>query len=341
MDLQATFQEAFRVLHKTGIGIIDIGARDGLNPMFKEVAALIDAVGFEPDIEECKRLNKDTSKSAMYRSLVLFPFGLGNRDGQRTLHLCRSRGASSLYKPDRFFLDRFPGAERFDIESQLTIPVRSLDGIVGDPAIHLPKCIDFIKIDTQGSELDILQGGRKILCSQIVAVEVEVEFAGLYKSQPLFRDVDALLSECGFTLFKLRRVEWVRKGFEHQPQLSAGQLVFGDALYLRDPLNSRHQPWMPQSAHQAEALILLSTLYDLHDFALEMISVPRISEMLDGENVKRYILNRCRKLNRPWSRVRIFLDLLRLLKAVVSRTNRFGRYEQHWGRGDRNFYTRV
>lgn len=308
--------------------------------MFKLAAPLIEAVGFEPDIEECNRLNNDVSRGATYRSLKFLPFGLGGVDGERVLHLCRSRGTSSIYEPNRFFLDRFPEASRYDIERRLPIPVRSLDGIVDDPAIHLPKYIDFLKVDTQGSELDILQGARKTLCSQVVAVEVEVEFARLYQSQPLFRDVDAFLYECGFTLFKLRRFEWVRKTFEHLSQCSSGQLVFADALYLRDPVISELS-WEPKNSHQAEALVLMSTLYDLYDFALEIVSVPAISKVIDAKTIERYILHKSGKLNRLSRRVNSFVDILRLAKAAVRGMSLFKRYEGYWGRGDSNFYSRV
>lgn len=333
-------EEAFRCLHQTGLGIIDVGARDGLHTAFKEVASLVDAVGFEADFQEWERLSKTTDKT--YRSLTYLPFGLAGKDGHGTLHLCRSRGTSSMYKPNRSFLERFPDVDRFGIEASTEIPVRSLDGIVGDGAIRLPKFIDFMKIDTQGSELDVLMGARKTLCSQVVGVEVEVEFARLYESQPLFRDIDAFLSECGFTLFKLRRLEWVRETFHHQPHLTSGQLVFGDALYLRDPLNPE-QVWMPQNPHQTEALVLLSMLYDLHDFVLEIVSAPRVSEMLDVDAIRRYVLLRSSRLNRPWKRrARGLANLFRLLLVGgEGHMRRFNGYERGWARGDWNFYSML
>jgi len=51
-----------------------------------------------------------------------------------------------------------------------------------------------LKIDTQGSELDILESGLELLSSSLVGVYVEVEF------QPLFRDVDKLLAAHDFII---------------------------------------------------------------------------------------------------------------------------------------------
>lgn len=339
-DLEASLRAAFAVLADTGIGVIDVGSRGGLHPVFREVAPLVNAVGFEPDREECRRLNELRDLGVSYRSSIFLPFGLASEDGHRILHLCRSRGTSSLYRPNRAFLERFPDPERFDVEREVRVAVRALDNVLSDPAIPRPARIDFVKVDTQASELDVLRGAPQTLGDQVVALEVEVEFAELYESGCLFRDVDALLARHGFTLFKLRRHDWVRKTFTERPQLTSGQLVFGDALYLRDPLNHR-SAWAPRDRHQAEALVLIAILYDLHDFAWEVISAPAISEQLDPANIKRYIAQRSAGLAPRWSRVQTVRHLLGSVRTAAKAVRRFRRYDSHWARGDSHFYSRT
>ena len=338
--LERLIRDAFRDLDATGIGVVDVGSREGLQPVFDEIAPLVDAVGFEPDADECRRLNRDVGAAKRYRSLTFLPFGLGSEGMFRPLHLCRSRGTSSLSRPNRAFLDRFPEPERFDVEREVGVPVRAFDGMTADPTLRLPERIDFVKVDTQGSELDVLRGARKTLCEQVVAVEVEIEFAQLYESSVLFRDVDAYLAECGFTLFKLRRLEWVRRTLGVKTEASAGQVVFGDALYLRDPLNPR-TPWLPRDRHQAEALVLMAILYDLHDFAWEVVSSSAIEAMVDADAIRRYIAERCRRLGPQWSRVRTFRELASAVRAAARRVVRFRRYEPTWSRGDAAFYSRL
>jgi FkbM family methyltransferase len=334
--LQNRARAAFPALDRAGLGVVDVGARDGLHAVFAEVAGLVDGVGFEPDAEECRRLNA-AGAAARYRSLVFLPVGLGGTSGRRALHVCRSRGSSSLYRPERRFLDRFPDSARFAVESEPRVPVRPLDDVVDDPSLGMTKAIDFAKLDTQGSELEILQGARKTL-DRIVAVEVEVEFARMYEAQPVFRDVDAFLAERGFTLFKLRRQEWVRSTLGRTAHWSAGQLVFGDALYLRDPLGA--EGWVPEDARQAEALVLIAILYDLHDFALELVTRPPIAGLVDAGAVRAYVEARSRRLASPWGRGTLVLDVLRAVKAAVS-SHRYRRYDAHWARSDGNFYTRI
>lgn len=322
---------AFRALQKTGVGVLDVGARGGIRPIFRSVAPLLDVVGFEPDPSEAQRLLQEAKASLRFQSLTYLPVALGKTSGEHVLYLCRSRGASAFSKPNRAFLNRFPDAGRYDVMGTASVPVRSLDSLVSDPSVRLPRSIDFIKMDTQGSELEILQGASELLRTQVVAIEVEVLFARLYESQPVFRDVDAWLSERGFSLFKLRRQELVRNPYATRPHISAGQLAFGDALYLRDPLDPP-RPWIPQDARQLEALILLAMLYDLHDFALELILAPQFAKMLDVERLRRCVERRSRRLGSLRER-------LRVAKVRCFSGDGMTRYATRWARGDNNFYS--
>ena len=323
--------DAFRALGASPLGVADIGSRGGAHPIFREVAPLLEVVGFEPDAEECQRLQAEAGGSGGFRSLTYLPCALGETDRKQVLQVSRSRGASSFYAPNRALLDRFPDAGRFDVVATASVPVRSLDSLLADPEVPMPRHLDFIKVDTQGSELEILRGARRTLDTQVVGVEVEVEFARLYVEQPLFRDIDAFLEACGFTLFKLRRQEWVRRSFAHRPHLSAGQLVFGDALYLRDPL-APGASWRPQDGRQAETLILLALLYDLHDFALELLDAPHLVGGIDAERLRRCVVRRSRRLQS-------FVQRLRVAKALLSGGERFTRYAWRWSRGDDHFYS--
>lgn len=333
MSQRPAIREMFPSLWKEGLGVIDVGCRDGVHGVFKEVVSLVEVAGFEPDPKEAIRLQAAPRRPSPYKSLTYLPYALGGSDGQQPLHLCRSPGASSFYSPNRIFLERFPDPSRFDPIATVVVPVRSLDSLVADPSITLPTHVDFLKVDTQGSELEILQGAAQALERRVLAVEVEVEFARLYAGQPVFRDVDAFLSHRGFTLFKLRRQEWVRRSYAARPHLTAGQLVFGDALYVRDPL-SGEGTWAPQTARQAEALVLLAVLYDLYDFALELLASPGISTLVDADRIRNWVARRSGRLGS-------FIERLRMVRATLSAGERFRRYPSRYARGDGNFYSAI
>ena len=337
--------EAFPALQAEGLGLVDVGARDGFHPAFNEIAPLAHLVGFEPDASECRRLEARAGASARFRSIRWLPVALGEADGERPLYFCRSPGASSLYAPDRRFLDRFPDASRFDVTDTRTVTVRALDSLVAEGG--LPSRIGFLKVDTQGSELQILRGARRVLEEQAVAVEVEVEFAPMYSGQPLFRDLDAFLAECGFSLFGLRRFHWVRKvsGTAAEPSLNAGQLIFGEALYLKDPLGGAGG--RISASWQAEALVQLALLFDLHDVALELLGSPALGRLVDREAVTSFIAQRSARLTRPknWrgrlgrlGAVYLVLRRWPQLKGLFSFSQQ---YEASWARADADFHSRL
>lgn len=329
---QAGLLDAFPALAKEGLGVIDVGSRGGIQGMFTEVAPLLHVVGFEPDREEWQRLMA-APPSEPFKSLIHLPCALGDTDGERMLYVNQERGTSSFYQPNREWLARFPNAARYETVTVRSVPVRSLDSLLADPTIQLPGHLDFIKLDTQGSELDILRGAQRMLEHHVVTLEVEVEFTRLYKDQPLFREVDAWLGDSGFTLFKLRRQSWVRKTAAHHPHLSAGQLVFADALYLRDPLSDA-SVWIPRDPRQMEALILMAVLYDLNDFALELLSAPSLATGIQVERIRQWIAARSRKLASVRERMRRF-------KALTVSGEVFSRYGDRWARGDDDFYSSL
>lgn len=337
VDREALFRAAFPHLSEVGLGVLDVGARGGLHHVFDELARYVHAIGFEPDAEEYQALER-AGRSVPYRSASFLPLALGAETGSAVLHLCRSRGASSLRQPNVALLSRFPDAGRFTVERTTTVNLVSLDSLTrsADPKIHHP--VDFLKLDAQGAELDILTGARETL-RDVVGLEVEVEFAEMYLGQPLFRDVDRFVAEHGLKLFKLRRMEWVRNTVTEGWRSSAGQIIHGDALYLRDPLDGG--AWRPTDARQAEALIAIACVYDLHDFAVELASTGPITSLVQAGAVKEFVRERCRALTNPRRQARTPLSVLRAFAGMVLRRPYLHDPQQHWARGDRNFYSQL
>ena len=339
--------EGFHTLQREGLGLLDVGARDGLHPLFRAIAPLVHALGVEPDREECARLQAEPP-TVSWRSVRYLPFALGGSDGQATFHVCRSRGANSLYRPNHRWLSRFPDPARYEVVCTQTVPVRALDTLRQDPTLPIPPAIDFIKLDIQGAELDVLQCARQILDREVVGLEVEVEFAPVYEGQPLFRDIDAFLASCGFSLFKLRRKSWVRRVCAERPAVSAGQLIAADALYLRDPLTLEPEARRAWSAHRLEALLLVAALYDLHDFCLELVADPILAARVDVEAIARYVGRRACGLDYRLNGDGWFLSGARLAKECFKGRSGFGnlyawRLRRSWGRADsdKDFYTRT
>ena len=183
--------------------VLDIGARGGPDPRWRVLSPEVNVVGVDADAEECVRLNRMTfDVPCRFVSAAL-----GSRDGEAaTLHLTRQPGCSSLLEPNHAYLAQFPyGREAFQVVRRIPLTLTRLDTLCLQHAITA----DVIKIDTQGSELDILRGGEAAL-QRASLIELEVEFNPLYADQPLFGDLDTYLRMRGFNLLGLRRTAWRR-----------------------------------------------------------------------------------------------------------------------------------
>ena len=217
----------------------------------------IAAVELDPDL--CDTLNDAAAVGLRY-----YPCALGRADETRTLYETVHPLCASLYEPDERYADTFSALDVMRVRAKRELRTRSLDAFTRE---HEIGPIDFIKMDIQGAELDVLQGGEETL-GAVLALVTEVEFVPLYKGQPLFADVDAFLRERSFMLHKF--IEFggrvmkplARGGTGVYPQ----QFLWSDALYCRDLLRGSEL-----TEDQRLKLAVLLDVYDSPDVALFLL----------------------------------------------------------------------
>jgi FkbM family methyltransferase len=221
--------------------VIDVGARAAeIESNWWRLEGLAGYFGFEPDAAECARLNASRRGRETY-----VPLALGAQRGESAFFVTQKPACSSLYSPDEAVIARYPSLRGVTQTGQVNVTVVPLDDWW-----HKTGCPDvsFIKLDTQGSELDILRGGVSLLES-CVGCEVEVEFSPIYKEQPLFTDVDRFMNKHGFTLWRLHGLchyterpggRWKRSenvsygGKNRRFPAGPGRLFWANAIYFRD-----------------------------------------------------------------------------------------------------------
>jgi FkbM family methyltransferase len=231
----------FDMLQPTRLtAVVDIGANpiDG-DPPYQEMLAsgLCTVTGFEPQPDALAELNRRRTPRERY-----LPYAVG--DGrERLLHVCRERGMTSLLAPDRARLDLFTGFARHGaLDREVRIGTRRLDDI------HEIDCMDFLKIDIQGGELDVFASGRRKLAGA-VAVQTEVSFVTLYQEQPAFGVIDTFLRQLGFIphcFAELKVRPLAPLVFENDPKNGVRQLLEADIVYVRDftrPDNMDVEQW--------------------------------------------------------------------------------------------------
>lgn len=230
------------------IGLCDVGARGGPAPKLLPLARHAVLVSVEGDAAEAARLHRELTTTGLFHAADthVLPHFLGSPDRARaTVHVTAEPGSSSMYEPIAQSL--WPECERvFQSTSQAEFELVTLDNALEQYSITSP--LHYIKLDTQGSELDILRGAQRTL-ERALVLEVEVEFNAMYRSQPLFSDVDRWLRDHGFVLWRLGRL--VHYGLdgatsfeptvltvatdsrERNEVVEGGQLVWADAYWVR------------------------------------------------------------------------------------------------------------
>ena len=203
--------------NKNKLCLFDIGAAGGLQARWKLFEKNIRAIFVEPDQRSFLKLKNS--------GLEVIDKTLWSETTQKEFYLTKKLQTSSMYVPNRAYLDLFPNNKRYDIVKTTKVEVTELDNLVD---IHNQP--HFLKLDIQGAELEVLKGSVNAL-KNVLGLEVEINFKEIYKKTPLANDVEKYLNSQGFVLNDfLTFYRWERNFHRN-----FGEIVHGDALFLRTP----------------------------------------------------------------------------------------------------------
>ena len=184
-------------------------------------------IGFEPDERQC------AARSAAWGPThQFFPYVVGTGE-RRIFHECANPLTSSIYPPNQRLLELFLGMD-LPVVARREVETHRLDDV------EAITDVDFLKIDVQGAERDVLRGASRLL-KQALVIHTEVEFVPLYEGQPLFGDVDVELRRHDFMLHKFvgmargtSALLWPAV-YDRDARFHGNQLLFAEAaVYVRD-----------------------------------------------------------------------------------------------------------
>ncbi len=208
--------------------VIDVGASDngGLPSYYKPATAPHTRVfAFEPNPAEYEKL-----KAAPQPGRTVLPYFVG--DGKPGIYHETNRAITgSLYEPNAELMEKFQAIAEFTtLVAKHPTETMRLDDITEI------EDVDFLKLDVQGGELDVMKHAGRHL-SRAVAVQSEVEFVELYKGQPLYGDIDVFLRGAGFSFhtfhdLSARCFKPLRN--KQDPYAGIRQIIWGDVIYVKD-----------------------------------------------------------------------------------------------------------
>jgi FkbM family methyltransferase len=182
--------ELLRLAAEVGVQVIyDIGAHVGSWTLLaKAVIPTATVEAFEPLREHCESFDASVAGLDKVR---LHCVALGRAAGVTPLFVTTRSDSSSFLEPTSAGFDH--GVRR--LRSVSTV-VHRLDDYCAENGLAPP---DLLKLDVQGFELEVLEGGVSSI-QNAKALIVEVSFVAYYSNQCLFSDVCAFLHNNGFEL---------------------------------------------------------------------------------------------------------------------------------------------
>jgi FkbM family methyltransferase len=223
------FNELYNLLQLPELTkVVDVGSNpiDG-DPPYKHILEqrLCRVIGFEPQSVALQKLHKSASDLESY-----FPYAIG-ANADRTLNIFLAEGLTSLLSPRINVFALFDGlAPLSKIVRTERIRTQTLD------ETKEIESIDFLKMDVQGSELDILRTSTRLL-KKCAMVQVEVSFLCLYEDQPTIGDIDCELRKQGFvphTFMAIKKMPISPILLNDDPWKGINQLLEGDLVYVKD-----------------------------------------------------------------------------------------------------------
>ena len=194
-------------------GVYHIGANLGQElEVYNEIESIKDVLLFEPDPNIIMELvSKACSYESRFRKIETFWLALGPEKKEGIFYVADNEGQSNSLLEPSYHKIQYPNVLFNDT---IIVKVMPLDEIYTHDSF--PVDCNFINMDVQGYELEVLKGATKTL-QHIDYIMCEVNNTELYKGGCLVEHLDEFLQSYNF-----KRVETSWEGE-----------TWGDALYIK------------------------------------------------------------------------------------------------------------
>ncbi len=205
--------------------VVDAGARYGLHPTWNGLRDIVDFELFEMDVLEAERLKDIYSE---YPNIRVHSCALFSSRCSLKYQARRHKGLNSLFDSNTDVVRRnqyFVEESACEVEEETEAwPV---DLLFESEDVH------FMKIDTEGAELEILKGAEAKLRSTLLGVRAEVNFEQLCKDTPLFGEIHDFMRGHDFELVNLDYDGRGHPASEFTLPDRYGRLIGGDAVWIK------------------------------------------------------------------------------------------------------------
>lgn len=197
--------------------VIDVGANEGQYAMgIRKNGYKGQIHSFEPMTKVFRALNGNLLNDPLWKS---YNYGLGEKEEDVEINVSSNSPSSSILTMTEVHNQAAPDAV---FKYKEIVHIKTLDAFADK--IGIGKQATFLKIDTQGFELNILKGAPHCL-KYINTIQLEMSTTHLYQGEPLFFEISQFLYERNFRLIK------VFPGFSDK---QSGEMLQFDGIFRRD-----------------------------------------------------------------------------------------------------------
>jgi formylmethanofuran dehydrogenase subunit D len=161
--------------------LLDIGASEGINPMWKSISKFSVCIAFDADNRDFEYIVKDEShfkKLHSFSKIVVDKHYEG--DSKRDFYLTQSPYCSSLLHPDNESLSRFHFSGLFDVVEKAQLETITLNEVLQKTGVEK---VDWFKSDTQGTDLRLFTSVSTKIQQEVLLLELEPGFIDAYKGE--------------------------------------------------------------------------------------------------------------------------------------------------------------
>jgi FkbM family methyltransferase len=177
--------------------LVDIGAAGGAPRIWRPIASQSVYVGFDPDLRDMA----DVVGGEFRRSFVLNKAVTADPSrSEIQFHLTAYPHCSSALAPDLVSLSNYSFHDYFITERKTDVPAITLDAALAQ--LQLDR-IDWMKLDTQGTDLRLFQSLNESARTRMLALDIEPSMIETYQGEDLFVDVHRYMTHNGFWLSNL------------------------------------------------------------------------------------------------------------------------------------------
>lgn len=173
--------------------IFDIGANGGqFATTMRDYGFGGDIISFEPVSAEFVRLSAAAKDDTKWTAINC---ALGSSETEQSINVMASSVFSSFNLPSNQATAAF--AHENKIIGTETVQLRRLDNIVGERGLRDRLSRSLIKCDTQGFDLQVLQGAGDLI-NEVRLVQIEMNVSRIYENAPSMIEMLRFLDDRGF-----------------------------------------------------------------------------------------------------------------------------------------------